>query len=81
MQTKRGKGNERRTNLARIVRLQQKNLGEKITKRQEQDAVLFDATAPVLSYLGRAPLKREGIKTVTCLTNARRPLLIKCDPH
>jgi hypothetical protein len=34
MQTKRGKGNERRrTNLARIVRLQQQNLGEKNQKK------------------------------------------------
>jgi hypothetical protein len=32
-------------------------------------------------YLGRALLKGERAKTVTCLTNARRPLLIKYNAH
>jgi hypothetical protein len=32
-------------------------------------------------YLGRAPLKGEGAKTVTRLTNARHPLLIKGNTH
>jgi hypothetical protein len=40
---------------------------------------MFGAAAPILSYLGCAHLKGEGAKTVTCLTNARRPLLIKGD--
>jgi hypothetical protein len=42
---------------------------------------MFDAAALVLPYLGHAPLKGEGAKTVTCLTNVRRPLLIKGDAH
>jgi hypothetical protein len=42
---------------------------------------MFDATAPILPYLGRVPLKGEGAKTVTCLTNACRPLLIKGAAH
>jgi hypothetical protein len=70
MQTKSGEGNERRTNLARIVRSQQEFLGEKIRKRQEQGAAMFGAAAPVLPYLGHAPLKVEGAKMVTCLINA-----------
>jgi hypothetical protein len=32
-------------------------------------------------YLGRAPLKGEGAKMVTRLTNVCRPLLIKGDVH
>jgi hypothetical protein len=32
-------------------------------------------------YLGRTALKGEGAKTVTRLTNACRPLLIKGDTH
>jgi hypothetical protein len=42
---------------------------------------MFGAATPVLSYLGRAPLKGERAKTVTHLTNADRPLLIKGDAH
>jgi hypothetical protein len=42
---------------------------------------MFGAAAPVLPYLGRALLKWKGAKTVTRLTNARRPLLIKGDTH
>jgi hypothetical protein len=42
---------------------------------------MFDVVTPVLPYLGRAPLKCEGDKTVTRLTNACRPLLIKGDVH
>jgi hypothetical protein len=77
------KGNERwrRTNLARIIRSQQEFSGEKIGKRQEQGAAMFGAATPVLLYLGHAPLKGEGAKTVTRLTNACCPLLIKGDTH
>jgi hypothetical protein len=81
MQTKSGEGNERRTNLARIVRSQQEFLGEKIRKRQEQCTTMFGAAAPVLHYLGHAPLKGEGAKMMMHLTNVRRPLLIKGDAH
>jgi hypothetical protein len=56
-------------------------LEEKNQKKKEQSAAMFGSVASVLPYLGRAPLKREGVKTVTCLTNARRPLLIKGDTH
>jgi hypothetical protein len=42
---------------------------------------MFDVATPVLPYLGRTSLKGEGAKTVTRLTNARRPLLIKDDTH
>jgi hypothetical protein len=81
MQTKIGEGNERRgrTNLARIVRSQQEFLGEKIRKRQEQGATMFAVTAPVLLYLGCMPLKGNRAKMMMCLTNARRPLMIKGD--
>jgi hypothetical protein len=69
-------------NLARIVRSQQEFLGEKkLRKRQEQGATMFGTAAPVLPYLGHAPLKWEGAKMVTCLTNVRHPLLIKGDVH
>jgi hypothetical protein len=40
---------------------------------QEQGAAIFGAAAPVLPYLGRAPLKWEGAKMVTRLTKACRP--------
>jgi hypothetical protein len=39
------------------------------------------AAVPILPYLGRMPLKAKGAKTVTRLTNACRPLLIKGDAH
>jgi hypothetical protein len=42
---------------------------------------MYDTATPVLPYLGHAPLKREGAKMVTCLTNARGPLLIKRRMH
>jgi hypothetical protein len=38
---------------------------------------MFCGPAPVLPYLGRAPLKKEGAKMVTRLINACHPLLIK----
>jgi hypothetical protein len=34
---------------------------------------MFDTAAPVLPYPGRAPLKEEGAKMMTRLTNARHP--------
>jgi hypothetical protein len=42
---------------------------------------MFGATAPVLPYLGRAPLKGEGAKTVMHLTNVCHPFLINSDTH
>jgi hypothetical protein len=48
---------------------------------QEQGVAMFGAAAPVLPYLGHVPLKGEGAKMVTCLTNACRPLLTKGDAH
>jgi hypothetical protein len=42
---------------------------------------MVGAVAPVLPYLDCAPLKGEGAKTVTRLTNARRPLLIEGNTH
>jgi hypothetical protein len=42
---------------------------------------MFGVVAPVLPYLGRAPLKGEGAKMVSRLTNEHRPLLIKGDTH
>jgi hypothetical protein len=70
------------TNLAKIVRSQQEFLGEKKSeKRQEHCAAMFATVAPVLPYLGRTSIKGEGAKTVTRLTNARRPFLIKGDTY
>jgi hypothetical protein len=34
---------------------------------------MFSIVAPVLPYLGRAPLKEEGAKMVTHLTNVCHP--------
>jgi hypothetical protein len=42
---------------------------------------MFGVTAPVLPYLGCAPLKGEGAKMVTHLTNVCRLLLIKGDAY
>jgi hypothetical protein len=50
-------------------------------KKQEQDAVVFDAVAPILPYPGHTPLKGKGDKTVTHLTNTCRPFLIKDDVY
>jgi hypothetical protein len=42
---------------------------------------MFGVIAPVLPYLGHAPLKGEGAKMVMRLTNVYHPLLIKDDVH
>jgi hypothetical protein len=42
---------------------------------------MVGTAAPVLPYLGHAPLKGEGAKMVMQLTNACHPLLIKGDAH
>jgi hypothetical protein len=42
---------------------------------------MFGVTTPVLPYLGRTPLKGEGTKMVTRLTNVRRPHLLKGNVH
>jgi hypothetical protein len=59
-----------------------KNFREKkIRKRQEQGATMFGGAAPILPSLSHTPLKGEGAKMVTHLTNVRLPLLIKGDTH
>jgi hypothetical protein len=42
---------------------------------------MFGGAAPVLPSLSHTPLKGEGAKMVTHLTNVRFPLLIKGDAH
>jgi hypothetical protein len=67
-------------NLAKIVRSQQEFLGEKKSEKDKNIAPQCLPPSP-LPYLGRTSIKGEGAKTVTRLTNARRPFLIKGDTY
>jgi hypothetical protein len=79
---KKGEGNERRrTNLAIIVRSQQEFLREKKLEKEKNMMPQCLMSPPLFCPIWVVPLKGEGDKTVTRLTNTCHPLLTKGDAH